>query len=225
MRAVTILCAVSAGIIAFSFSSSGCKKQDKPSTPAGDVQEQPSPEVSEQRTRPSARRAAFTAENNPTTLAGRGEPSLDDFFRLPAWIYVDGKEGKFIEREDKPQVQWLIEEPVGYSPTFRVEAYEPLLGTPKDFTCQLDTVDSPEASTIAYSFQANPGTFRVGHEYSLLKPGNDFTIRNRESGDVVTEIPPLVPGTYVLWAGIKNLEAGKEGLAITYFTVAEDSGQ
>ncbi|UCC28995.1 MAG: hypothetical protein JSU86_12415 [Phycisphaerales bacterium] len=224
MRSVTILCALSVGVVAFSFLS-GCKKQDKPGTPAGDVQGQPSRQAPEQPATPPARRVAFTAENNPTTLAGRGEPSLDDFFRLPAWIYLDGKEGKFIERDGKPQVQWFIEGAVGSSPTFRVEAYEALLGTPKDFTCQLDTVDSPEASAIAYSFQANPGAFRVGHEYSLLKPGNDFTIRNRESGDVVAEIPPLVPGTYVLWAGIKNLEAGKEGLAITYFTVAEDAGQ
>lgn len=224
MRSLIVLCALSAGVVAFSFLS-GCKKQDQPGTPAGDAQERPSQQASEQPARPLARRAALTAENNPTTLASRGEPSLDDFFRLPAWIYVDGKEGKFIERDGKPQVQWFIEGAVGSSPTFRVEAYEPLLGTPKDFTCQLDAVDLPEASTVAYSLQANPGAFRVGHEYSLLKPGNDFTIRNRKSGDIVAEIPPLVPGTYVLWAGIKNLEAGKEGLAITYFTVGEDAGQ
>ena len=40
-------------------------------------------------------RTEMTPENNPTTLAGRGEPSLDEPERPAAWIYVDGRSGRF----------------------------------------------------------------------------------------------------------------------------------
>ena len=166
-------------------------------------------------------RVVLTARNNPTTLAGRGEPSLDDFDRPAAWVYIDGQSGTFIERDGHPQVQWVIDGPIGSSPTFRVEAYEPLLGKPSDFNCVLKTVESADGSEVLYAFTAEPGTFRVGREYSLLEPGKSFTIRNNMTGDVVNEIPALMPGTYMMAAGVKNLEASTEGLAITYFTVGE----
>ena len=90
--------------------------------------------------RPSA--AKFTAASNPTTLAGRGQPSLDDKARPAAWVYVDGQAGKFIERDGEPLTQWVVEGPVCASPTFRVEGYEPLLGNPMDFKCVLQAIDS-----------------------------------------------------------------------------------
>lgn len=172
-------------------------------------------------------REKSTAKDNPTARDGRGEPDLNDFFRPAAWVYVDGKAGKFVnDRKNKPQVHWLIEKPVGSSPTFRIEVYEPLLGIPKDMNFLLNTVrmtgDSPD---ILYAISMAKGKFVVGKEYSLLKPGKDFTVRNNVSGDLVEEIPPLLPGLYRIVAGVKNLQDDKEALAITYFRVAKAKGE
>lgn len=173
----------------------------------------------------SVQRAAFTAQSNPTTRDRGGEPSLDDFYRPAVWVYIDGNEGRFIERDGNPQVQWQIDGPVSALPTFRVEAFAPLLGTPKDFLCTLDTIEADDGSKVAYAIKANEGAFILGRDYSLLCPGEDFVIRNRTTGDVVSEVAPLVPGTYLLAAGLKNLDTGNEGLAITYFTVREGDGE
>ncbi len=166
-------------------------------------------------------RATLTAENNPTALAGRGVPDLDDWLRPAAWIYIDGRAGQFLEVDGNPQGQWTIEEPVSSSPTFRVDAYGPLLGNPRDFNCVLQPVDASDENTVTYVFSAVKGTFQVGREYSLLQPGKNFTIRNYSTGDVVLQIPRLAPGRYLVAAGVKNLEKAKEGHAVTYFTVGE----
>jgi len=161
----------------------------------------------------------ITAQSNPTTDGGRGTPSLDDFFRPAAWIHVDGQAGMFSSERGKPKLEWEIKVPVGASPTFRVEVFEPLLGNPKDFSCTLETIKG--SGKTAYAISSKEGKFSSETEYSLLKPGNDFVIRNRNSGDVVREIAPLEPGTYVIAAGIKNAKTGKEALAVTYFTVRD----
>jgi hypothetical protein len=164
-------------------------------------------------------RATLTSENNPTALAGRGEPDLDDWLRPAAWIYIDGQAGRFLDVDGSPQGQWTIGTPVSSSPTFRVEAYDPLLGNPRDFSCVVQPVDVGGSQTVTYVFSAVKGTFEVGREYSLLKPGKNFVIRNYSTGDVVLEIPRLAPGTYLMAAGVKNLRKAKEGHAVTYFTV------
>ena len=176
---------------------------------------------SERATQPPVARKAMTASDNPTSQAGRGEPSLDDVLRPAAWVYIDGHQGKLTEQGGRPLVHGFVEEPVKSAPTFRVEAYSPLLGEPKDFSCVLSTVESADGSHINYAIQAEKGTFQAGREYALLRPGADFTIRNRTTGDVVSEIAPLVPGTYLIAAAVKNLQTDHEGLAITYFTVAD----
>ncbi len=214
MRMVIILNALTASVLTICV---GCQTTSETAGLAGDAQAR-----SERRTTEPSQRTPITAEDNPTTRGGRGEPSLDAFDRPAAWIYIDGQEGRFIERDGHPQVQWIINGPVSATPKFRVEAYEPLLGTPTNFNCVVDTVQSVDGSKVIYAVAADEGTFVVGQEYSLLQPGDDFKLRNRVSGDVVTEIAPLVPGTYMIVAGIKNGETGKEGLAVTYFTVGED---
>jgi len=103
--------------------------------------------------------ATFTAANNPTALAGRGEPSLEDRERPAAWVYIDGKAGKFNERDGQRLTQWTVEGTVGSTPTFRVEGYEPLLGTPQDFKCVLQAIESPDGSDVVYGITANEGTF------------------------------------------------------------------
>jgi len=165
----------------------------------------------------------FTAENNPTTRAGRGAPDASDHRRPSAWVYIDGLEGRFIEREGIPQVEWVIEGSVGPDPTFRVEVFEPLLGTPKDFNCVLYSVDSADGAGggDGYGIAAEPGTFNVGQEYSLLDPGPDFLIRVPNSDTLLERIEPLRPGVYMLTAGVKNSQLGVETLAVTRFTVGE----
>ncbi len=207
----------------------GCAQPGKGSNLAGDAPLDTSRQPDEKNAPSPAgqivQRTAFTARNNPTTRDRGGEPSLDDFYRPAVWVYIDGKEGGFIERDGNPQVQWQIQGPVSASPTFRVEAFAPLLGTPKDFLCTLDTIEASDGSKVAYAIKANEGTFILGRDYSLLCPGENFVIRNRTTGDVVSEVAPLVPGTYLLAAGAKNTDTGKEGLAITYFTVREGDGE
>lgn len=206
MRKVTIPSALAACVVAI---GTGCEGPVNTAAP-----------VSQSRN-PAPHRTTFDAANNPTAQADRGAPSLTDRFRLGSWIYVDGRDGAFVERDGKPQVEWVIDGSVSSSPTFRVEAYEPLLGTPRDFSCTLDTVESADGSTIAYSIKAVTGTFKTGHDYPLLHPGKDFVVRNRLTGDVVSEIAPLVRGQYMIAAGVKNLAASTEGVAITYFTVGD----
>lgn len=166
--------------------------------------------------------AQFTAANNPTTLAGRGAPSLDERARPAAWVYVDGKAGKFTDRDGEPLTQWVVEGSVSASPTFRVEGYEPLLGNPRDFKCVLQAVDSSEGSTVVYGIAANEGTFAPGRDYSLLNPGENFVIRNGLTGDIVKEIAPLAPGTYAIVGGLENRSTGKRALAVSYFTVGAE---
>ncbi len=165
--------------------------------------------------------ARFTAANNPTTLAGRGQPSLDENSRPAAWVFVEGKAGKFTDRNGEPQTQWIIDGPVSSTPTFRVEGYEPLLGNPKDFKCVLQAVQASDGSTVVYGIAAKEGTFAPGRDYPLLNPGADFTIRNGLTGDIVREIAPLAPGTYAIVGGLENRSTGKRALAVSYFTVGE----
>lgn len=167
--------------------------------------------------------AKFTRANNPTTLAGRGEPNLEDKARPAAWVYVDGKAGKFTERDGEPLTQWFVEGTVSSTPTFRVEGFEPLLGNPTDFKCILQAVEASDGSTVVYGIAANEGTFTPGREYSLLNPGDNFVIRNGLTGDVVKEIAPLAPGAYAIVGGLENRSTGKRALAVTYFTVGDDN--
>lgn len=169
--------------------------------------------------RGAARAVAYSAADNPTTRAGRGTPGLDDFLAPAAWVLVDGHEGRFMEREGRPQVQWVIEEPVSESPTFQGAVLDSLVGQPTDFACTLDMIEASGDATAAYAIKANDGAFRAGRSYSLLRPGADFVVRNRTTGDVVDEIAPLPPGTYLLVAKIANSKTGKEALAVTQFTV------
>lgn len=166
-------------------------------------------------------RIAVTSADNPTTRAGRGEPSLSDHFSPAAWVLVDGHAGKFTEREGHRQIEWVVDKPVSPKPTFRVEVYAPLLGTPKELKYVLKTVEAPEGADLAYAVSTYEGAFVPGKEYSLLNPGEGFVIRNWHSGDVVREIAPLPPGRYVLAARVSQGRENREAAAVTYFTVEE----
>ncbi len=167
-------------------------------------------------------RVVFTADNNPTTNAGRGAPSVDDHFRQAAWIFMDGKGGEFIDNEGKPQIEWVITDAVSRTPSFRVETFEPLVGAPKDFNCLLRSLDDNDGPDIYYGIQAAPGTFEVGKEYSLLNPGEGFVIRNGFTRDEVSRIDPLPPGRYMITGGIGAPTSDKRVLAVSHFTVVEN---
>lgn len=170
---------------------------------------------------PMGSRVAITADNNPTTLAGRGQPSIDDERRPCAWVYIDGHEGHFIEKNGVPQVQWIIDEPVGPSPTFRVEAIEETLGLPKDFKCVLYPYESTGDSGVGYGIASEDGAFKTGTDYSLLNPGPEFILRIAGSDELLSELDPLAPGAYLLAAKVENREMDAATLAVTYFTVSE----
>jgi hypothetical protein len=202
---------------------------DKPGEPAKDAAtEKPAaPKVAETRKpeegkKTSTRREPITAENNPTTKAGRGAPDLEKPHSPAAWVYIDGKEGKFKEEAGQPLLQWFIEEPVCATPSFRVEVFEPLIGTPKDFKAVLRTIESDDGTDLVYGIAAGDGTFEVGKEYNMLSPGENFVVRNVVTGDVVKELAPLPSGKYAIAAGILNSGTGKQTLAVTYFTVKSD---
>jgi len=206
--------------------STGCQsskpaKKERPAPSKSASPAKPAKADSPTKSATSAKRQTITAANNPTTLGGRGAPDLDDKDRPAAWIYIDGHAGKFKEEGGHPLLQWFTDGTVSTAPTFRVETYEPLLGTPKDFKAVLRAAEAADGSNIVYGIAAYDGTFEVGREYSLLNPGESFVVRNGQTGDTVKEIPPLAPGVYALAAGVKNIATGKEALAVTYFTVAD----
>ncbi|MHC4698062.1 MAG: hypothetical protein ACYTFA_15120, partial [Planctomycetota bacterium] len=58
-------------------------------------------------------------------------------------------------------------------------------------------------------------------DYSLLNPGTEFVIRIAGTDELLTEIDPLGPGSYLLTAKVENREMGVETLAVTHFTVGE----
>ena len=167
------------------------------------------------------KRVIYTAAHNPTTLAGRGTPSLDDQFRPAAWILLDGHEGRYGEVDGNPHLEWVIDEPVSASPTFRVEVFPPLLGTPDGFKAVLQSVETADGSQLVYGLSAGDAMFVPGKTYSLLSPGSGFTVRNLMTGETLPSIPSLPRGRYALAGGIKNSKTGAETPAVTFFTVGE----
>ncbi|MHC5110674.1 MAG: hypothetical protein ACYTHJ_12460 [Planctomycetota bacterium] len=159
---------------------------------------------------------------NPTTNAGRGAPSLTSLHAPAAWIYVDNKEGEFNEEDGRPQVEWTIFEQCSRNPTFRVEAYEPLLGRPDQIQFVLRTHESFDGTYILYTVKSKGNSFVAGKEYALLDPGADFVITNQESDTSIQQIPLLSPGVYSIVASVKSSETGKEGLAISHFSVGAE---
>lgn len=166
---------------------------------------------------------SYTTAHNPTKDADRGDPdpTLQDEFRPAAWVLIDGMEGTFVEIDGNPQLQWIVEEPVSATPTFRVEAFEPIMGSPTVFKCALRTRDAVDGSNLAYGIASEEGEFRVGREYSLVSPGDGFVIR-QPTGDIVDKIGPLSPGHYLIAASVRNPDSDKTALAVTYFTVGQD---
>ena len=164
---------------------------------------------------------------NPTTQAGRGVPDLEDATRPAAWLYLDGYEGQFIEKDGRAQIQWVIEAPVVPAPTLRLQVYEPLLGKPTTVRFFLQDVPDeesgePAAKPVRYAFASEDGTFQVGREYELCNLGEGFVIRQdpRTADEMVVDrIPPLPPGPYLIAAAIESDITEQKGLAITYFTV------
>ena len=125
-----------------------------------------------------------------------------------------------------PFVKMLpIEKPVlkdtaGIPIKINITAPQGLGQVPVLTTAQAATLSPGQAANIGI-LKAVTGTFKTGHDYPLLPPGKDFVVRNRTTGDVVSEIAPLVTGQYMIAAGVKNLDASTEGVAITYFTVGD----
>lgn len=167
-------------------------------------------------------KAAASPEDNPTTKGGRGEPDLHDPRRPAAWIHIDDKEGRFVNRAGFPQVQWMIEGGVSRKPTFRVEVYKPLLGEVSEFRGVLHTHESPDNTLVAYLITAEPGKFKPGQTYSLISPGEGFTIRDLQAEKEVDIIPLLSPATYSFTVAVGNTGSSKEALAISNFNVRAD---
>lgn len=170
------------------------------------------------------KRMHFTAEDNPTTRAGRGAPDLQDQTRPAAWVFVDEQEGKFLEEDGVPQLHWTIEQPVSVQPTFRVEVYEELVGVPTEARFVLQKRTEPPEEPLLYSFACEQGTFQVGRVYSVGSLGDGWRVvfmPQTERQEVVTSIPPLPPGDYILAAAVGAQKSDKEALAVTAFTIRE----
>lgn len=169
----------------------------------------------------TGRYVGFTGADNPTTIAGRGEPNLQDEDRAAAWIYIDGHAGEYIEEDGNPQLQWYVTKSAHSTPKFRVEAYTPLIGVPDTFSCVLRSVSNKGSPLVVYMIASKEGQFQPGREYSLTNPGSDFVIRDGQTRDIISEIPPLPAGEYALAASVKNTKKDVAALAVTYFKVGE----
>ena len=99
---------LTAGVLAAGFAAAGCQTTGK-SGPSSKTTSGPAANLSS--TTASAAKSTMSATENPTAKAGRGQPTLDQPERPAAWIYVDGKAGKFGDRDGQPQ------DPVGHRRT------------------------------------------------------------------------------------------------------------
>ncbi|MFQ5463292.1 MAG: hypothetical protein ACE5E5_11785 [Phycisphaerae bacterium] len=217
MRLTLSVTIVTATVLAGLLGSACTKKASM-----ADDRQEPVPRSANRAAEPDAPAEDLEVVDNPTTAAGRGTPKLDSLLAHAAWIYIDEQEGQYIEKDGQPQIQWTIYGPVSRNPTFRVEAYKPLLGEPHDFQCALQTYESYDGSSMVYAIKAKAGTFEVGKVYSLLEPGENFTIIDKKARTTVDRIPLLAPGVYGLVGGVSNSETKKEAMAITYFTVGAE---
>lgn len=160
------------------------------------------------------------ATDTPTMQAGRGKPSLTDPQRPAAWIYIDGKSGQYAEVDGQPTLQWVIDEPVSATPTFRVDIYQPLLKKAGGFDGMLTRLEPKEEKRVDYLIAAGAGAFSPGTEYSLVEPGEGFVLRSFGDRKIIEKMDPLAPGTYMLVGSVRNAKSGKQALAVTTFTVA-----
>lgn len=158
-------------------------------------------------------------------LAGRGKPSLTDPQRPAAWIYIDGKAGEYTEVDGQPTLEWVIDEPVSATPTFRVDVYQPLLRKAGGFDGMLTRLEPKEEKRVDYLIAAGEGAFSPGTEYSLIDPGEGFVVRSFGDRKIIEKIDPLTPGTYMLVGTVRNAKSGKQALAVTRFTVAAGETQ
>ena len=226
MRTVSL--SVTGSVLTALILCTGCespapKKSDTPTKAKQGATTSPRKDTQSTSAQPSksGARLVFTKENNPTSLAKRGEPSLTDQFRPAAWIYLDGKDGKFTDKEGQRHLEWVIEQPVSNSPTFRVEVYEPLLGQADEFSAVIETIAATDGSTVRYGLSAPAGVLQFGKDYNLLSPGPEFALKNLDTKDRIAEIAPLPAGRYLIAAGIKNTKTDAKTAAVTYFTVSE----
>ena len=226
MRTVSL--SITASVLTALLLCTGCespapKKSDSPTKAKQGAT--PSPKKDTQSTSAgqskSGARLVFTKENNPTSLAKRGEPSLTDQFRPAAWIYLDGKDGSFTDKDGQRHLEWVIEQPVSNAPTFRVEVYEPLLGGADEFSAVIETIAAADGTTVRYGLSAPAGVLQFGKDYNLLSPGPEFALKNLDTKDRIAEIAPLPAGRYLIAAGIKNTKTDAKTAAVTYFTVSE----
>jgi len=181
-----------------------------------------------QQQREPERKPVYTASHNPTTLAGRGTPSLEDQFRPAAWILIDGQEGKYDDVDGHPHLEWVIDQPVSSEPTFRVEVFRQLLGDPDDFKAVLQSIQTQDGSSLVYGIAVDAAkdpkgsagsSFSTSKTFNLLDPGPNFTVRNLMTGDVVEQIGELPPGKYAFAGGVRNTKTGAATPAVTFFTV------
>lgn len=170
--------------------------------------------------KPAARKP--TMEENPTVDSGRGTPTLDALHAPAAWIYIDRNAGEFIEENGRPQIQWVVYDPVSRNPSFRVDCLSELLGEADEFRCVFSTHESFDGTSVLYTIQSRKGRFKPGKEYALLEPGEDFEVMDQKTGKKVERVPLLAPGIYRMVGSVKNTKTNKEALAISQFTVGSN---
>ena len=201
------------------------------SAAAAEAMRQQQAEEAAKREKLAALEATLTLESipdNPTTRGGRGIPTLDPTHPLqPAvWIYVDGHEGHFVEEDGLAKLQWVIDQPVGPCPTFRVEAFEPLVPGLDGARFVLQRVDAEPEVPVRYAFAALAGTFEVGKDYDVCNLGAGFVQRKLFPGEPVAEIEviePLPPGPYLIAASVDVAMHGVQTGAVTFFEVKADA--
>lgn len=161
---------------------------------------------------------------NPTTAAGRGEPSLDDVQRPCAWLTLDGKAGHF----KTGMMQWTLDEPVGSCPTVSVWVVEELVGEIVDVRLVLRKLSTPgESGTpqadplFQYLLRSRAHTCKAGQEYPLCSSADVFVMNNTATNEQMTDLPPLKPGQYALVGDLIGSKTAERTVMVTYFSVGD----
>jgi len=181
---------------------------------------------------PPANPNLYTLKNNPTTQAGRGEPSLLDPKRPCVWISLDEKD----VRMGKDRMQCELDEPVGSTPTFMIRSIPQVLGDVVKVRLALLRLEPGENArfmNVDDEFQfvieaKRDRALEAGVAYPLCTSAELLTYSNVMSthgaagpsdAPARTGLEPLPPGTYELLAEIVGSRSREKTLAITRFEV------
>lgn len=170
----------------------------------------------------------YSPQTNPTTAAGRGQPSLLDPMRPCVFMSLDGREGAL----PSGKMQWVLDGPVNSTPRLVIRTVPEVLGDVVRVRLMLiRLVEDSKAhgfradSKWLYMIESkSDGAVEAAAEIWLCaSPVLAYTDKGAGVGAspsaVIERLPPLPAGVYELVGEIVGSMSEERTLAVTQFTV------